>query len=74
MLDGGIMLKVVWEFETHWSTYFIYAKDGIADNEKVIKILGCFKHTLVMDWASTDWEHLAKLTFSHPTNENFNWK
>ena len=34
------------------------------EDNKVTKILGCFENTLVVDWASMDWERLAKLKFN----------
>ena len=39
------------------------AKDGVADDLKVTKILGCFENALVTDWASTERERLSKLSF-----------
>ena len=63
MTDGSISPKVVRDFETHCQTYFMNAKDGVADDLKVTKILGCFENALVADWASTERERLAKLSF-----------
>ena len=61
--DGDIMPKIVRDFETHCTTYFINAKDGVADEMKVTKILGCFENNLIADWTSMEQEHLAKLMF-----------
>ena len=63
MTDGSISPKVVRDFETHCQTYFMNAKDGVADDLKVTKILGCFENALVADWASMERERLAKLSF-----------
>ena len=63
MTDGDITPKIVREFETHCATYFMNTKDGVADELKVTKILGCFENNLVADWASTEQERLAKLSF-----------
>ncbi|KAF8272750.1 hypothetical protein EI94DRAFT_1697140 [Lactarius quietus] len=64
LTDRDITPKVVREFENHCTTYFINAKDGMANDLKVSKILGCFKNTLIDDWAAVDWECFAKLSFS----------
>ena len=63
MTNGNITPKIVHKFKTHCATYFMNAKDGVADKLKVTKILGCFENNLVADWASTEQEHLAKLSF-----------
>ena len=63
MTNRDIMPKIVRDFETHCTTYFINAKDGVADNMKVTKILGCFENNLIADWTSMEQERLAKLTF-----------
>lgn len=65
MSDGDITPKVICEFETHCMTYFMNAKDSVANNLKVIKILGYFDNMLVADWASVEREHLAKLSFAN---------
>ena len=62
-MDSEITPKVVRDFESHCNTFFINTKDTITEDNKVTKILGCFENTLVADWASTDWERLAKLKF-----------
>ena len=62
MTNGDITPKIIHKFKTHCATYFMNAKDGVADKLKVTKILGCFKNNLVADWASTEQEHLAKLS------------
>ena len=56
MTDGDITPKIVRNFEMHCTTYFINAKDGVADDMKVTKILGCFKNNLIADWTSTEQE------------------
>lgn len=63
MTDGNITPKIIWDFKTHCMTYFINMKDGIAKYLKVTKILGCFENDLVADWAATEQEWLAQLTF-----------
>ena len=63
MTDGDITPKIVHEFETHCTTFFINTKDGVADNQKVKNILGCFKNNLVTDWATSKQEHFITLTF-----------
>ena len=61
--NGDITLKIVCKFETHCATFFINAKDGVADNQKVKKILGCFENNLVADWAASEQDHFITLTF-----------
>ncbi|KAH9009482.1 hypothetical protein EDB85DRAFT_2162677 [Lactarius pseudohatsudake] len=60
---GQITPKAVRDFENHCNTFFINAKDGVEDNEKVKRIIGCFENTLVDDWALCDSERLMALTF-----------
>ena len=80
MTDGKITPKVVCEFETHCTTYFMNAKDGVTDNLKVTKVQGCFDNALVADWASMEQERLAKLSFENFMKEfqerwlPYNWE
>ena len=54
MTKGKITPKIVREFESHCTHYyFINAKDGIPDDKKVMKILGCFEESVIDDWTST---------------------
>jgi hypothetical protein len=61
--DGELTLGIVCDFESRCLIFFTSTKDTITDDQKVTKILGCFQNLLVNDWASTEWEQLAKLTF-----------
>ena len=63
LTDGEITPKIVREFEKHCNTFFINAKGGVPDNEKVTRILGVFEHPEVSDWTDTDGDRLGKLTF-----------
>ena len=63
MTKGKITLKIVREFESHCTHYFINAKDGIPDEKKVMKILGCFEESVIDDWTSTHQARLIKMTF-----------
>ena len=63
MTKGKITPKIVREFESHCTHYFINAKDGIPDEKKVMKILGCFEESVIDDWTSTHQARLIKMTF-----------
>ena len=63
LTNGEITPKVIWDFENHCATFFMNAKDGVADDKKVTCILGCFENSLVDDWAQVDCDRLAELTF-----------
>lgn len=39
-------------------------KELIANDKKVAKILSCFELNIVVEWMSTDWEHLIEKTFT----------
>ncbi|KAH9023237.1 hypothetical protein EDB85DRAFT_331713 [Lactarius pseudohatsudake] len=61
--DGDILPKAVRNFENHCQNYFINAKGGVADDEKVARILSCFENCLVNDWIVEDRGRLINLTF-----------
>jgi hypothetical protein len=63
LMDGELTPGIVRDFESRCLIYFMNAKDTIPDDRKVSKILGCFQNSLINDWASTEREQLAKLTF-----------
>lgn len=63
MTSSEITPKVCWEFENQCGVYFLNVKEPIADDRKVANILGCFEQDHVMEWTSTKWEHLIKMTF-----------
>lgn len=63
LTKGKITPKVVREFESHCAHYFINTKDGVPNDAKVTKILGCFEESVVDDWTSTNQERLMKMTF-----------
>jgi len=63
LTDSEITPKVVQDFENHCAMFFMNAKDGVANNKKVTRILGCFENSLVDDWAQVDCDRLAELTF-----------
>ena len=63
LTKGKITPKVVREFESHCAHYFINTKDGVPNDAKVTKILGCFEESVIDDWTSTNQERLMKMTF-----------
>lgn len=63
LTDGDITPKVVRGFENHCNTYFLNAKDGVDDEKKVTRIIGCFENILVDDWAQVERDRLIELTF-----------
>ena len=60
---GKITPNNVWEFENHCENYYMNAKGGVEDGQKVMKILGCFENPLVNDWISVNRTRLCVLTF-----------
>ena len=64
MTDGEISPKVIREFEVRCAVYFMNVKGGVTDDQKVKKLLGSFKNTLVNDWMSTECDRLIQLPFS----------
>ena len=61
--NGEISPKSVKDFENHCLNYFVNAKNGIEDNVKVTRILGCFENDLVNDWISVHRDRFTKLSF-----------
>ena len=45
--EGDITPEVICEFEYHAKIFFMNAKGGIEDDQKVSRILGCFHDPLV---------------------------
>lgn len=80
MTDGKMTPKIIRDFEMHCTTYFMNAKDGVPEDQKVTKILGCFNNALVADWAYTERERLRKLSFDNFMKElrkrwlPYNWE
>lgn len=60
---GKILPKAVRHFEYHCLNYFANAKESVADNEKVARILSCFDDYLVNDWIAVERDRLITLTF-----------
>lgn len=60
---GRIMPNAIWDFKNHTKNYYMNAKHAILDNEKVTKILRCFKNPLINVWISVNHSHLQTLTF-----------
>ncbi len=61
--DGDVTPKIAREFKTHCTTFFLNAKDGMPNDQKVAQILGVFDNGLISDWANTHKDRLVKLTF-----------
>ncbi|KAH9027403.1 hypothetical protein EDB85DRAFT_1868336, partial [Lactarius pseudohatsudake] len=60
---GRLTPNAIRDFENHAENYFLNAKNGVADTEKVTKILGCFDSPLVNDWISVNRGRLRAMTF-----------
>ena len=67
--DGKLSPKIIWEFEIRCNVYFMNIKGGVADDQKVRKLLGSFKNTLIQDWMSTKSNRLIQLSFTDFMNE-----
>jgi hypothetical protein len=64
LLAGKITPEVCRTFESHCVTFFLNSKEPITDAEKTAKVLGCFESNVVDDWAGTERDRLAALSFS----------
>ena len=73
MTNGEILPKIIWEFEVRCTVYFMSVKGGIADDQKVKKLLGSFKNTLVDDWMSTECDQIVQLSFSNFMDKFQEW-
>jgi hypothetical protein len=56
LLTGKIMPSVLCDFKNLAENFFMNAKNGVSDIEKVAKILGCFESSLVNNWISFNCE------------------
>lgn len=63
LTDGEITPKVIRDFESHCSTYFLNAKGGVTDEQKVTCIIGSFQNILINDWTQVERTQLIALTF-----------
>jgi hypothetical protein len=50
-------------FENYAENFFINVKGGVADDQKVSRLLGCFQNRLIDDWIACNREKLIALTF-----------
>ena len=66
---GRITPNVIRDFENHAKNFFMNAKHGVPDNEKVARILGCFEDRLVNDWISVNRKCLRTLEFEQFMDE-----
>ena len=62
--EGDITPEVVCEFEYHTKVFFMNAKGGIEDDQKVSRLLGCFHDPLVRDWITCEESTLKALPFA----------
>ena len=63
MLDGVITPDAVCEFEQCANHFFLNAKGGVTEEQKVTRLLGCFKNSLVRDWMAVEETKLVAMTF-----------
>ena len=64
MTDGTITPGVIQEFKQCTKCFFLNAKGGITEQQKVIRLLGCFANPLVRDWIAMKHATLGALTFT----------
>ena len=67
--DGEISPKVIREFENRCKVYFMNVKGGVPDDQKVTKLLGSFRNTLIDDWMSTETDRIVQLSFTEFMDE-----
>ena len=67
--DGGISPKVIWEFKNQCVVYLMDVKGGVMEDQRVTKLLGSFKNTLIDNWMSTECDRIVQLSFTDFMNE-----
>ena len=63
MSDGILTPGAIQEFELSAECFFLNAKGGITDSQKVPRLLGCFGNALVRNWIGGKRAALSALTF-----------
>ena len=63
MSDGTVSPGTIQEFEQCAECFFLNAKGGIKDDQKVLRLLGCFANPLIRDWIAGKRTELAALSF-----------
>jgi hypothetical protein len=61
--EGEITPELVCAFEYHANVFFLNAKGGIEEDQKVSRILGCFHDSRVRNWAICEEARLKALSF-----------
>lgn len=61
---GTITPEVASDFEQSAMFFFLNAKGGVADDQKVSRILGCFTDSLIRDWMKCEMDTLTALSFT----------
>ena len=61
--EGDITPQVVSDFEYSAKMFFVNAKGGVTDDQKVARVLGCFMDALVRDWVDCEMNTLIALSF-----------
>ena len=63
MSDGVVTPGTIQEFEQCAECFFLNAKGGIKEDQKVLRLLGCFANPLIRDWIAGKRSELSALTF-----------
>ena len=63
MSDGLVTPGTIQEFEQCAECFFLNAKGGIKEDQKVLRLLGCFANPLIRDWIAGKRSELSALTF-----------
>ena len=63
-MAGKITPKTLILFKQNCLDYFINAEGGVSDELKVPHILSSFKNIKVLDWITSNREHLQKMDFT----------
>ena len=61
--DGKVTPGVVRQFEYLCETFFMYAKGGIGEEQKVARLFGSFQSQRIKDWIIANDTTLTALTF-----------
>jgi hypothetical protein len=61
--EGELTPKTLLTFEEDCNSYFLNAKGGVADEQKVLRVLNSFRDTHVRNWITTDRAALIALSF-----------
>jgi hypothetical protein len=64
MSDSIVTPGTIQEFEQCAECFFLNAKGGIKEDQKVLRLLGCFANPLICDWIARKRSELSAIKFT----------